>query len=272
MTAEASPGEVDREDDHDGEQCQYGQRDDPPWPSLGGAARLRGRGGRPFLVHGGSFLAASCGCETQCRIDDVSSTRRLSVCFAAMPRLWKDSVAEHRHAVREAIMTTAATVAARHGPNAVTMSQIAAEAGVGRATLYKYFPDVDAVLVAWHEQQIEAHLQELAAVRDRTGAAGDRLRAVLEAYASIAQEHSGTELAAALHRRDHVARAEARLRDFVRDLVDEGARAGELRSDVPADELASYCLHALGAAGGLGSAAAVRRLVAVTLAGLRAPG
>ena len=76
-------------------------------------------------------------------------------------------------------MATTATLAARHGPSAVTMSQIALEAGVGRATLYKYFPDVDAVLVAWHERQVDAHLKELAAVRDGTGAAGDRLRAVL---------------------------------------------------------------------------------------------
>jgi hypothetical protein len=39
---------------------------------------------------------------------------------------------------------------------------------------------------------------------------------------------------------------------------------------VPAAELASYALHALGAASVLPSKAAVKRLVAVTLAGLRA--
>ena len=36
-------------------------------------------------------------------------------------------------------------------------------------------------------------------------------------------------------------------------------------------ELASYCLHALAAASSLPSAAAIRRLVTVTLAGLRPP-
>jgi hypothetical protein len=36
-------------------------------------------------------------------------------------------------------------------------------------------------------------------------------------------------------------------------------------------ELASYCLHALTAAGTLPSKAAVRRLVTVTLAGLHPP-
>jgi hypothetical protein len=38
---------------------------------------------------------------------------------------------------------------------------------------------------------------------------------------------------------------------------------------VAPDELASHCLHALAAAGSLPSKSAVRRLVTVTLAGLR---
>src|SRR5215212_6500884 len=41
--------------------------------------------------------------------------------------------------------------------------------------------------------------------------------------------------------------------------------------DVAPDELASYCLHALAAASSLPSKAAVRRLVTVTVAGLRPP-
>jgi hypothetical protein len=41
-----------------------------------------------------------------------------------------------------------------------------------------------------------------------------------------------------------------------------------VRDDVPIDELAAYCLHALGAAGDLPSKSAVRRLVSVVLAGL----
>jgi hypothetical protein len=58
---------------------------------------------------------------------------------------------------------------------------------------------------------------------------------------------------------------------MVRDLVSEGAESGQLRDDVPPDELASYCMHALAAAGSLPCEDAVRRLVTVTLAGLRSP-
>ena len=36
---------------------------------------------------------------------------------------------------------------AAHGLASVTMSRIAEETGIGRATLYKYFSDVEAILV-----------------------------------------------------------------------------------------------------------------------------
>ncbi len=41
------------------------------------------------------------------------------------------------------------------------MLQIAEEAGIGRATPYKYFSDAEAILLAWHERQISAHLLEM---------------------------------------------------------------------------------------------------------------
>lgn len=56
---------------------------------------------------------------------------------------------------------------------------------------------------------------------------------------------------------------------MIRHLVVEGTRSGDIRSDVAPDEVAAYCLHALTAAGRLRSRAAVGRLVAMTLAGVR---
>jgi AcrR family transcriptional regulator len=202
---------------------------------------------------------------------NVKSIRRnIDVSYTEIvPKLWNETVEEHRRAVREATLDTTAALVAEHGLRSVTMSQIAEETGIGRATLYKYFSDVEAMLVAWHERQVSGHLEHLAELREQAGDAGDRLEAVLEAYALIHHEHHGTELAALLHRGEHVARAWHQLRDFIRDLLAEGAETGDLRDDVAPDELASYCLHALSAAGSLPSKAAVRRLVTVILAGLR---
>ena len=187
-----------------------------------------------------------------------------------MPKLWNDTIEEHRREVRDAILDTTAGLVAEHGLRSVTMSQIAEQTGIGRATLYKYFPGVDAILLAWHERQITGHLEQLIEVARRGGDAGDRLQAVLEAYALIAHEHLGSEFAAGLHRGEHLDRARQHLSDLIAGLVTEAAGDRAVRDDVPAGELAGYCLHALAAASSLPSKAAVRRLVTVTLAGLRA--
>jgi hypothetical protein len=128
---------------------------------------------------------------------------------------------------------------------------------------------VQAIIFAWHERQVTRHLAHLARVRDQAAGSGKQLEAVLDAYALIVLDYHGNKLAALVHRGDHGTSAEQRLRDFIRDLLTGDAVAATLRSDVPPDELATYCLHALAAARSLSSKAAIRRLVAVILAGLR---
>jgi AcrR family transcriptional regulator len=193
-----------------------------------------------------------------------------------MPKPWNETIEAHRREVRDAILDTTAALVAEQGLRSVTMSQIAEETGIGRATLYKYFSGVEAILLAWHERQITGHLEYLAEVRDQAGAAGERLKAVLEAYALISHErfsheHPGPELAALLHRGVHVTGAQQQVHDMIRGLLTEAAETGDVRNDVVPDELASYCLHALTTASSLPSKAAVRRLVTVILAGLRPP-
>lgn len=189
-----------------------------------------------------------------------------------MPKLWNDTIESHRREVRHAILATTAALVAERGLLNVTMSQIAEQAGIGRATLYKYFADVEAILRVWHAEQIAHHLAYLAEVRDRASGPARRLEAVLEAFAGIShgsRGHFDTDLMAVLHRDEHVAQAQEQVRDMVRDLLTDAAAAGDVRGDVAPAELAAYCVHALTAAGTLPSKAAVHRLVAVTLAGLR---
>jgi AcrR family transcriptional regulator len=188
-----------------------------------------------------------------------------------VPKLWNETIETHRQAVREAILDRTWALVSEHGLTSVTMSQIAEETGIGRATLYKYFPDVEAILSAWHQRHVEAHLEQLAEIRDQAGDARERLEAMLDAYALIAYQRAqhGGDLGPLLHQGEQVARAQRRLRDLLRDVLAAAITAGNVRDDVAPDELASYCLHALGAAGALPSKAAVHRLVRVTLAGLR---
>jgi AcrR family transcriptional regulator len=196
-----------------------------------------------------------------------------------VPRLWTQTIETHRREVRDAILEATAALVTEHGLLGVTMSEIAEQTGIGRATLYKYFPDVESILLAWHERAIQAHLEYLSGVRDRESEPLRRLDAVLEAYALIDHEHHGSHehrrhlqdpgLATLLHRGGHVVRAERQLQAMIRDLVMEAKKKGDIRDDVSTDELANYCLHALSASNRLSSKAAVRRLVAVTLDGIR---
>ena len=214
----------------------------------------------------------------------------------AVPKLWVGTIAAHRRTVRDAIIDATAALATEHGIASLTMSGIAGATGVGRATLYKYFPEVDSILAAWHERHVERYLARLRAVRDRAADPWERLVSVLEEYASLADDRShehdashhaaerhrhdashhavrgrrgATDIAAFVHRTDHAADVERRLASFIEELIRAAARNGAVRRDVPPVELAQYCLHALGPAAAPHSRQTARRLVDVTLAGLR---
>ena len=197
-------------------------------------------------------------------IHDVFTTYAWGV-----PKLWSETIETHREAVREATLDATAALVAKRGLRSVTMSEIAQTAGIGRATLYKYFPDVETILVAWHERQVKQHLHQLARLRDAAGPPDARLRAVLEAYALIQHEHAGSDLGELLHGGPHVVRARQHLCGFLAGLLADAAAAGRVRDDVNPEELASYCLNALVAATSARSKSAVLRLVDVTLSGLR---
>lgn len=179
-------------------------------------------------------------------------------------------MATHRRTVSDAIVETTWALVRERGLLSVTMSQIAESTGIGRATLYKYFPDVEAILSAGHEQHVANHLAQLRGLQ-QAGGAGDRLEAVLTGYAMIAhhrERHGTPELSALLHKDGHVAHAQQELVDLFAEVLSEAAEGGRLLAGVPVEEMAQYCLHALSAAGSLSSEAAVRRLVALTTAGL----
>jgi AcrR family transcriptional regulator len=185
-----------------------------------------------------------------------------------VPRIWSDSIEAHRRDVADAVLDATARLAAEHGPLSLTMSQVAEAAGIGRATIYKYFPSLDAVLAAWHRREVAGHLEALRAVRDRHAGKTDALEAILAAYGRIVRE-SRPARAPALHADEHVARARGHLLALVAEVLEEGAAAGAVRQDAAASELAAFCLHAMTAAAELPSAAAVARVLRLTLDAVR---
>ena len=188
-----------------------------------------------------------------------------------VPKLWEESIDGHRRAVRDAIMKAAWQLAEEHGPLALTMSQVAEAAAIGRATLYKYFPDVESILVAQHTQQVDGHLHALEQLRTGPGPVNSRLLAVLRAYAEICfhrAQHSSTGISVLVHRGPELADAQQRLRRVFAELIEEAAAEGLVRTDVSPEQLAEYCLHALPAASQAAKRDEVAWLVRVVLDGL----
>ena len=60
---------------------------------------------------------------------------------------------------RRQVIRTAVDMMTEHGYEATTMKQIARTAGIGDATIYKYFPSKEKLLLAYYELCIEISLQ-----------------------------------------------------------------------------------------------------------------
>lgn len=185
-----------------------------------------------------------------------------------MPRLWTDTIEAHHEAVREAVLDQASALIAKEGLAALTMSRLAEASGIGRATLYKYFSDLQDVLAAWHERHVAGHLRQLHAAREQTSDSLDALETVLLTYAMSLWKQRGEALAGVLHKLPHVRSARDGLTHFVRELLEAAAKEGRIRTDVSVIELSAYALAAMEAATECGSAAAVKRLVAMTMQSL----
>ena len=187
-----------------------------------------------------------------------------------VPKLWDETVESHRRVVREAIEDAAWSLADQHGLRALTMAKVATAAGVARATIYKYFPDVESILAAWHQRQIDAHLEHLIAMSQADADPESVLRSVLGAYAEIVARRGrhGPELAASLHPVGEHQRGEAQVDELLRRLLISAIESHHVRADIDVELLVRYCRHALGAASELPSAEGVDHLVELTLAGL----
>ncbi|QYG94210.1 TetR/AcrR family transcriptional regulator [Iamia sp. SCSIO 61187] len=188
-----------------------------------------------------------------------------------MPRVRTGTIAGHRREVRDAILDASARMVGAGGLHSVTMAGLAQEAGIGRATLYKYFAGVDEVLVAWHERLLEEHVRALRAEVEGQPDPAEQLVRGLRAYTELTA-HEPSEAAGALHGRGHAQGSADEVESLFTDLIDAAARHGAVRDDVAPRELAVFCIGALGGARHLPSKAAARRLVATVLEGLRFEG
>ncbi len=184
-----------------------------------------------------------------------------------MPRIWADTIDTHRRQVNEAILDATAELIAEHGPLSVAMSAIAERAGIGRATLYKYFPDVESILVAWHARDFGEHLHRLRALSEKEDVTLEDLADFVRAQRRHHPHRKGSDILGPLAHT--LAGAESVIEDTIEpqiiavltDLLTRLARRKKVRGDHDAGVLARWLLHAVHAPGTVDDQAVVQLLL-----------
>ena len=97
------------------------------------------------------------------------------------PTIWQDSLTSHKQRQREHILRAAADLITEQGAANVAMSALARRAGVARATLYNYFPDIERVIAALVADQAARFRQRLDQNLAQASSQLERLRRYLVA-------------------------------------------------------------------------------------------
>lgn len=84
-----------------------------------------------------------------------------------MPRIRAGSIEEHKVLTRRQILDAARILLAETGNGDLNLGELAAEAGIGRTTLYEYFKDRDDLIASLVEDALPGVIAGLVARMDR---------------------------------------------------------------------------------------------------------
>ncbi len=115
-----------------------------------------------------------------------------------MPRITADTVAEHVRLQEAAVVRSAARLFAERGVSDVSLADIAADVGLARNSLYRYFPDKAHIFAAWFRTELEPLQAASDEIADDHAPAGVRLDRWLELHLEylVAPEHQAMMAAA----------------------------------------------------------------------------
>ncbi|MFV0427699.1 MAG: TetR/AcrR family transcriptional regulator [Beutenbergiaceae bacterium] len=148
-----------------------------------------------------------------------------------MPKIIGSTLAEHREHVRDRLFVALAQLLETTGFDSLTMSDIAAAAGLGRTSVYNHFADKECLLIGFIEHETERFLIELRAAIARESDPERRLRAYVRRQVQLRSSYHlapGPDLRSVVSRdtamrlREHVAQVEQLLRQILTDGIEAG--------------------------------------------------
>jgi AcrR family transcriptional regulator len=143
-------------------------------------------------------------------------------------------------AAREAILDATFRLFSRPGTEVLTIDEIAAEAGVGRQTIYRWWPSKGAVLA----DALARHARIVVPERDTGSFAGDLAAFLADSFAGLGNAGYADRLRQVVAEAQHDEHVASVLADFtvvrraaLRALLERGQAAGELAADADLDML-----------------------------------
>lgn len=152
--------------------------------------------------------------------------------ITGVPKIIGSSLAEHRAATRQRVFDALVALLETRSFDAISMADLAAEAGIGRTSIYNHFPDKDAVIGGFASSETSRYLDRLAEVLDGFDDPVERLRLYVRHHIETQGEQHfgfGPEIYAQLSPatlvaiREHVVEVETVVRTILADGVSTGA-------------------------------------------------
>ena len=102
-----------------------------------------------------------------------------------MPKIMGSSLAEHRERTRGALFDSLSMLMTQRSFEKITLSDVAAHAGVGRTAVYNHFADKEDLLLAFMEHEVVRYSEELSAALAGIEDPIDRLRVYVRQQALL---------------------------------------------------------------------------------------
>lgn len=166
-----------------------------------------------------------------------------------MPRISEATIAEHRCRTETDLLDAWGSLMSEHGYADITLTLVAEHAGVARNTVYGYFADKEALLLAYLDREVARFMEQASAAVRAEESAADRLRVLIELQTRYfaATAASGQELAGVLnpHSFGQMSAAFTPLLDMITQIIRDGRDDGSFR-EIDVDQIARLVFALLG--------------------------